>query len=91
MAKSVDQKDASYESATKPRTSGCWHFLLRQWCLLHGGAPGCVFIPLRTAGVLCEKPHEKSMDARSGKAMSRRVTDVIPLMMERCMTGMVLS
>ena len=54
VSKSVDQKDASYESATKPRTSGCWHFLLRQWCLLHGGAPGCVFIPLRTAGVLCE-------------------------------------
>ena len=39
---SVYQKDASYESATKPRTSGCWHFLLCQWCLLLGGAPGCV-------------------------------------------------
>lgn len=44
---------------------------------------------LRTA-VVCVK-NSNGMDARSGKAMSRMVTDVIPLMMERYMMGMVLG
>lgn len=45
---------------------------------------------LRTA-VVCVKNSNGKINARSGKAMSRRVTDVIPLMMERYMMGMVLG